>query len=194
MFGFECFFQNHFDQLMVNSLNEQMQYHYNQRVFVWEMIEQEEEGVPGNSLHFYDNKLAVDHLMSKPKGLFHVIDDSSKGRHTYHYITDALKKTDSVYVKRVNDQDFSVSHYTGKLTYDSRDIPEKNRDFLPPELLETLRSSNEEIIKISFTNKLSKTGNLTMSDGENHPISEKTTKKGKWGAALMGGICFSYLK
>lgn len=40
MFGFECFHRNRTEQLMINSLNEQIQYHYNQRMFVWEMIEQ----------------------------------------------------------------------------------------------------------------------------------------------------------
>lgn len=40
MFGFECFHRNRTEQLMINSLNEQIQYHYNQRMFVWEMLEQ----------------------------------------------------------------------------------------------------------------------------------------------------------
>lgn len=39
MFGFECFHRNGLEQLMINTLNEQMQYHYNQRIFVNEMIE-----------------------------------------------------------------------------------------------------------------------------------------------------------
>lgn len=40
MFGFECFHKNRTEQLMINSLNEQIQYHYSQRMFVWEMMEQ----------------------------------------------------------------------------------------------------------------------------------------------------------
>lgn len=43
MFGFECFHRNRTEQLMINSLNEQIQYHYNQRMFVWEMMEQVNE-------------------------------------------------------------------------------------------------------------------------------------------------------
>lgn len=68
LFGFECNPRNYFEQLIANSLNEQMQYHFNQRCFVWEMIEQEEEQVPVTKLQFYDNKVAVDHLMNNPKG------------------------------------------------------------------------------------------------------------------------------
>jgi len=37
--GFECFAQeNTLDQFLVNMTNEQMQFFYNQRVFIWEMV------------------------------------------------------------------------------------------------------------------------------------------------------------
>lgn len=48
---------------------------------------QEEEEVPVTSLHYYDNKLAVDHLMSKPHGLFYLIDDATRGRQSQEFIT-----------------------------------------------------------------------------------------------------------
>lgn len=41
MFGFECFKRNGIEQLMVNTLNEQMQYHYNQITFANAAYEQE---------------------------------------------------------------------------------------------------------------------------------------------------------
>lgn len=31
--------------------------------------------------------------------------------------------------------EFSVAHYTGKVTYDASEMPEKNKDFVPPEVL-----------------------------------------------------------
>lgn len=43
--------------------------------------------MPVTSLHYYDNKSAVDQLMSKPLGLFYLIDDATRGRHTQEYIT-----------------------------------------------------------------------------------------------------------
>lgn len=116
LFGFECQARNGFEQLIVNSLNEQMQYHFNQRSFVWEMVEQEEEHIPVTKLQFYDNKIAVDHLMNNPKGLFHVIDDASRGTDSYEYITDALNNRKSPYVQRYSAHEFTVAHYTGKLS------------------------------------------------------------------------------
>lgn len=186
LFGFECQARNGFEQLITNSLNEQMQYHFNQRSFVWEMIEQEEEHVPVTKLHFYDNKIAVDHLMNNPKGLFHVIDDASRGQDSYECITDTLNNRKSPYVQRFSAYEFTVAHYTGKVTYDARSLIEKNRDFLPPEMMETMRSSSEFIVKTSFTNPLTKTGNLTMA--MNVDQSEPTAvgrRRSKWGAALI---------
>lgn len=37
-FGFECFSVNRLEQLLVNTMNEQLQYYYNQRIFAWEMV------------------------------------------------------------------------------------------------------------------------------------------------------------
>lgn len=37
-FGLECFSVNRLEQLLVNTINEQMQYYYNQKVFTWEMV------------------------------------------------------------------------------------------------------------------------------------------------------------
>lgn len=186
LFGFECNQRNHFNQLIINSLNEQMQYHFNQRMFVWEMVEQEEEHVPVTKLKYYDNKIAVDHLMNNPKGLFHVLDDASRGQFNYEYITESLSNRKSPFVQRFSAHEFTIAHYTGKVNYDARDLIEKNRDFLPPEMMETLRTSLEHIIKICFTNPLTKSGNLTMA--MNSDTGEAKTagrRSSKWGAALI---------
>lgn len=52
-FGFECFHLNNLDQLYVNCLNEQLQYHYNQRMFAWEMVS--EGGLPKKSVEIEYN-------------------------------------------------------------------------------------------------------------------------------------------
>lgn len=187
LFGFECNQRNYFDQLVVNCLNEQMQYHFNQRSFVWEMLEQEEEHVPVTKLQFYDNKIAVDHLMNSPKGLFHVIDDACRGDYAHDYITDSISNRKSPYVQRFSAFEFTIAHYTGKVNYDARDLIEKNRDFIPPEMLETLRGSNEYLVKLCFTNSLSKTGNLTMALDSEQPEPNASGRRGsKWGKALIG--------
>lgn len=85
------------------------------------------------------------------------------------------------------DTSLVVAHYTGKVTYDVRAMPAKNRDFLPPEMIETLRQSSDNGVKLMFTNQLSKSGNLTAPSppcGATRPPKEGP-KKTRWGAALV---------
>lgn len=182
MFGFECFRRNRLEQFFVNCLNEQMQYYYNQRVFIWEMIEQEEEQIPAiTDFHFYDNKLAVDQIMSKPYGLLNLMDDATRSRNDHEHLTHVISTKKMQYVLRASNNEFSVAHYTGKINYDARDIPEKNREFVPPEMVETMRNSTNEMVKVMFTNPLSKTGTLTLA----YDAPAEPTKRGKWAGALV---------
>lgn len=89
-FGFECLPRNRIDQLMINSLNEQLQYHYNQRMFAWELLELEEEQIPHSVYKYHNNRSTVDHLMSKPHGLFFYLDDATRDRMNYEFITGNL--------------------------------------------------------------------------------------------------------
>ncbi|KAG8258536.1 Myosin-IIIa [Homalodisca vitripennis] len=184
MFGFECYPKNSLEQLFVNTVNEQLQYHYNQRVFAWEMQEQIEEGIPLQSLQYYDNKPTIDELMTKPDGLLYIIDESNKNSQGASFIVEKLQSSPKgPRVKMSSSKEFSVAHYTGKIAYDLQDIPSKNRDFLPPEMIETMRLSNDNVLKQLFTNQLSKSGNLTIHSDQSAPVA--TGKKKRWGQALV---------
>lgn len=186
MFGFECYQKNEMEQLFVNTLNEQLQYSYNQKVFVWEMQEQEEEEVPITPLQYYDNKPTIDELLNKPDGLMYIIDDATRSKEDgAEYIIQTITNSPKgPRIKMSNSKDFCVAHYTGKVTYETRNIPRKNRDFLPPEMIETLRSSHNGIIKQLFSNQLTRSGNLTLTSDQN--VLAATGKKKRWGAALVG--------
>lgn len=60
----------------------------------------------------------------------------------------------------------------------------KNQDFLPPEMIETMRASTNMTVQQLFRNKLTKTGNLTVSPGQSKVTlvrskSEKETENTK---------------
>ncbi|XP_030383362.1 neither inactivation nor afterpotential protein C [Scaptodrosophila lebanonensis] len=162
MYGFECFHHNGLEQLMINTLNEQMQYHYNQRIFISEMLEMEAEDIDSINLNFYDNKTALDNLLTKPDGLFYIIDDASRSCQDQDLIMDRVAEKHSQFVKKHTATELSVAHYTGRIIYDTRAFTDINRDFVPPEMIETFRSSLDESIMLMFTNQLTKAGNLTM--------------------------------
>lgn len=146
--------------------------------------EEEEEDVSISRLHFYNNKEMLSQLMGKNNGIFYIIDEASRqlqnGRHIIGRIEERNR---GIYVKAVNSHEFTITHYTGKLTYDANEIIVKNRDFLPPEIIDAMRSSSCDIIKQIFTNKLTRSGNL-ITVHENCIASEKTLKN-KWGALVQ---------
>ncbi|XP_025074650.1 neither inactivation nor afterpotential protein C [Pogonomyrmex barbatus] len=183
-FGFECFSINKLEQLLVNTVNEQMQYYYNQRVFAWEMQEQEEEDIPIRRFHFYDNKEAIDQLMNKEDGLFRIIDDASRQLQDAQYILERIKEHKrGIYLKPVSSHEFTVAHYTGRLIYDASEIAIKNRDFVPPEMIGTMRFSSHDAVKQMFTNKLTKAGSLTIV--LDNCLAAKKTSKTKWSALMQ---------
>ncbi|XP_046961728.1 neither inactivation nor afterpotential protein C isoform X1 [Vanessa cardui] len=167
MFGFECYHRNRLEQLIVNTTNEQIQFLYNQRMFVWEMQEAAEEEIQTTTLRFYDNKNSVDQLMGKPLGIFHILDEASRASSGHELIMSTIKtKCKGPYVKISGNHEFSVAHYTGKVNYDAREMADKNRDFLPPEMIETMRASTNLNLQQLFKNKLTKSGNLTAASNQ----------------------------
>lgn len=79
---------------------------------------------------------------------------------------------DSLYFTLVADSNFSL-------------IVLNYFEFLEYRQVETLRLSKNEIVKVMFTNQLSKTGNLTVAYDQPTPMKNIADQKSKWGAALM---------
>ncbi|XP_072936973.1 neither inactivation nor afterpotential protein C-like [Epargyreus clarus] len=177
MFGFECFAENRLEQLIVNTTNEQMQFLYNQRTFVWEEEEEREQGITIEAFRFYDNKNSVDQLISRPRGLFYILDEASRAEGGYGFIMSNLKsQPKGPYIKLTGDYEFCIAHYTGKVNYDAREMADKNRDFLSPEIIENMRASSDVTLQHLFKNKLTKSGNLTISTSQLMPEGSKGEK------------------
>lgn len=84
-----------------------------------------------------------------------------------------------------DEHEFSIAHCTGEVSYDARDMAGKNQDFLSPQMVDTMRSSSDTVVKYLFTKQLSRTGNLIMSAEACGAIA--STNKERWGAALIAG-------
>ena len=79
IFGFENFENNSFEQLCINTANEQLQQYFNQHIFTWELEELAREGIKtGVQVEFVDNSEQVALLLAKPRGIFAVLDEEAK--------------------------------------------------------------------------------------------------------------------
>jgi len=101
-------------------------------------------------------------------------------------IIDALEiNPKEPYIHVASSKSFSVAHYSGTVSYQLKDVLEKNRDFLAPEVVETMRMSKDNVIKDLFSNRLTKSGNLTVCRDKTLMVKNKNSKISRWGAALM---------
>lgn len=164
IFGFENFARNSFEQLCINIANEQIQYYFNQHIFTWEQQEYMAEGVPVDLVEFSDNRPVLDMLLSRPMGMLALLDEESRfprasDRSLIEKFHSNIKS--KYYVRPKSDAIcFAVHHFAGRVVYQADGFLEKNRNFLPPEVVQLMRQSQYDIIRFLFQCPITKTGNL----------------------------------
>ena len=52
-------------------------YYFNQHIFAWEMKEMADEGIKGKGVEFVDNKPVLEMFLSRPVGLYALLDEES---------------------------------------------------------------------------------------------------------------------
>ncbi|KAJ8735502.1 hypothetical protein PYW07_007122 [Mythimna separata] len=164
IFGFENFNKNSFEQLCINIANEQIQYYFNQHIFTWEQQEYMAEGVPVDLVEFSDNRPVLDMLLSRPMGMLALLDEESRfPRSTDRTLIEKFHSNikSKYYVRPKSDATcFAVHHFAGRVVYQADGFLEKNRNFLPPEVVQLMRQSQYDIIRFLFQCPITKTGNL----------------------------------
>ncbi|XP_052758788.1 myosin-IIIb-like isoform X2 [Galleria mellonella] len=164
IFGFENFAKNSFEQLCINIANEQIQYYFNQHIFTWEQQEYMAEGVPVDLVEFSDNRPVLDMLLSRPIGLLALLDEESRfPRATDRSLIEKFHNNvkSKYYVRPKSDAVcFAIHHFAGRVVYQADGFLEKNRNFLPPEVVQLMRQSQYDIIRFLFQCPITKTGNL----------------------------------
>ncbi|CAH0724788.1 unnamed protein product, partial [Brenthis ino] len=164
IFGFENFARNSFEQLCINIANEQIQYYFNQHIFTWEQQEYMAEGIPVDLVEFSDNRPVLDMLLSRPMGLLALLDEESRfPRSSDRSLIEKFHRNikSKYYVRPKSDAVcFAIHHFAGRVVYQADGFLEKNRNFLPPEVIQLMRQSQHDIIRFLFQCPITKTGNL----------------------------------
>ncbi|CAF1307085.1 unnamed protein product, partial [Adineta ricciae] len=186
LFGFETFDYNSYEQLCINIANEQLQYFFRQHTFAWEMKEYENEGVittnNSTNLDFPNNRAILDMCLSKPIGLLALLDEESRfpqsteftlldkwreNLESPHFI--ANTPSSSLSRKSLKSQKklsldrqplFAIRHYAGSIEYTAKDFLEKNRDYVPMEIIDLLLQSDDHLVNLLFRSRLRKTGSV----------------------------------
>ncbi|XP_065570322.1 neither inactivation nor afterpotential protein C-like [Artemia franciscana] len=164
LFGFECAETNSYEQLIINITNEQLAFHFNQSIFSWEMQDCKQEDIDSTGYTFFDNRPILDLLLMKPEGVLAFLDEECKATGDKSMFLGSLNQfLRSKYLEVKSDTEFTVAHYTGKVTYTTDDFIVKNRDFIPQEIIELLRFSGNAVISTVFKTKVTKTGHVTTA-------------------------------
>ncbi|EOD24030.1 hypothetical protein EMIHUDRAFT_450657 [Emiliania huxleyi CCMP1516] len=160
IFGFECFPTNSLEQLCINFANEKLQKMFTQAVFESVLSEYQKEGIDVGDITYEDNKLLVE-LIDKPAtGILSLLAEEC----FFPSGSDAswLQKIKSQHARHANFSEerldrtaFTISHYPGKVTYQSTGFLEKNKDPLSQDLVVLMQFSDDDFVKTLFEEKQS---------------------------------------
>ncbi|XP_044311862.1 unconventional myosin-IXb isoform X2 [Varanus komodoensis] len=152
IFGFEDFKTNSFEQFCINYANEQLQYYFNQHIFKLEQEEYQSEGITWHNIDYTDNVGCIHLISKKPTGLFYLLDEESNfPRATGQTLLAKFKQQheDNRFFigTPVLEPAFIIQHFAGKVKYQIQDFREKNMDYMRPDIVALLRSSDSAYVR-----------------------------------------------
>ncbi|XP_072555858.1 unconventional myosin-IXb-like isoform X4 [Paramormyrops kingsleyae] len=152
IFGFEDFKTNSFEQFCINYANEQLQYYFNQHIFKLEQEEYQAEGITWHNIDYTDNVGCIQLISKKPTGLFYLLDEESNfPRATDETLLAKFKQqhlSNKYFVPTpVMEPAFVIQHFAGHVKYHIKDFREKNTDYMRPDIVALLRSSDRAYLR-----------------------------------------------
>uniref|UniRef100_A0A182SN80 Myosin motor domain-containing protein n=1 Tax=Anopheles maculatus TaxID=74869 RepID=A0A182SN80_9DIPT len=122
------------------------------------------EGIPVDLVEFADNRPVLDMLLSRPLGLLALLDEESRfPRSTDRSLIEKFhNNVKSKFYQRPKSDAvcFAIHHFAGRVVYQADGFLEKNRNFLPAEIIQLIRQSQYDMIRFLFQCPITKTGNL----------------------------------
>ncbi|KAM4797181.1 unconventional myosin-XIX [Rhinophrynus dorsalis] len=157
VYGFESFPENNLEQLCINYANEKLQQHFVSHYLKAQQDEYAAEGLEWSFVSYQDNQSCVDLLDGSPISIFSLLNEecrlnrSSDAGQLQARLEKALSHNKCIgrdkFSKKPN---FIVSHYAGRVRYQIEDMAEKNKDPVPPELIQLLQESSDHLLQKLF--------------------------------------------
>ena len=162
IFGFECFDINRFEQLCINFANEKLQQKFTMDVFKTVQQEYESEGLNWEMIKFEDNAHILDMIEGKG-GILSLLNEECllpKGKDSAYLsklkISCSSHPAFSINLRSQNE--FIVSHYAGKVSYNVTGFLDRNKDTLPDDMCQLLINSKNKLLSNLFSYELIFTG------------------------------------
>ncbi|XP_071684841.1 protein OPAQUE1 isoform X13 [Lolium perenne] len=155
IYGFESFTYNSFEQLCINFANEKLQQHFNKHVFKMEQEEYKTEEISWSYIEFVDNQDILDLIEKKPIGIISLLDEACMlGKSTHETFAMKLFQNFRAHPRlekpKLSKTDFCLSHFAGKVLYQTDLFLDKNRDYVIGEHQNLLCSSKCSFISGLF--------------------------------------------
>ncbi|XP_060783077.1 unconventional myosin-IXb isoform X2 [Neoarius graeffei] len=152
IFGFEDFQTNSFEQFCINYANEQLQNYFNQHIFLLEQEEYVSEGISWTSVSYTDNVGCINLISKKPTGLLYLLDEeSSLPPASDSTLLEKFKRqhhNNPFFVPTpILEPAFIIQHYAGKVKYQVQDFRAKNTDYMRPDIVALLQSSERGYLR-----------------------------------------------
>uniref|UniRef100_A0A8R7QUP5 Myosin-J heavy chain n=1 Tax=Triticum urartu TaxID=4572 RepID=A0A8R7QUP5_TRIUA len=156
IYGFESFKHNSFEQFCINFANEKLQQHFNEHVFKMEQEEYKSEKINWSYIEFIDNQDMLDLIEKKPIGIIALLDEACMFPKSTHatFASKMFRNLSShprLEKTKFSETDFTISHYAGKVTYQTDSFLEKNRDYIVAEHCNLLSSSRCSLVSGLFS-------------------------------------------
>eukprot|EP01133_Synstelium_polycarpum_P013441 gene13441-15840_t len=153
IYGFESFEVNGFEQFCINYANEKLQQVFNQHVFKEEQQEYIKEKIDWSYIDFNDNQDTLDLIEKRPMCVLSLLDEESMfPKATAQTFATKLYSKLSAAPKfekpRFSSTAFTINHYAGKVTYETDQFLDKNKDFMIPEQILVLQKASFGFIKV----------------------------------------------
>ncbi|KIV90926.1 hypothetical protein PV10_05527 [Exophiala mesophila] len=201
IYGFEHFAKNSFEQFCINYANEKLQQEFNQHVFKLEQEEYMREQIDWKFIDFSDNQPCID-LIEGKLGILSLLDEESRlpMGSDEHFVTKlhqhfAADKQKFYRKPRFGKSAFTVCHYALDVTYESDGFIDKNRDTVPDEQMEVLKSSSNtfliEVLNVATAvreKESLQTSSKTVAPGGGRRVGVAVNRK-----PTLGGIFKSSL-
>eukprot|EP00977_Amphora_coffeiformis_P012271 scaffold3034_cov173-Amphora_coffeaeformis.AAC.7 len=153
IFGFESFETNSLEQLCINYCNEALQQQFNRFVFTLEQQEYQKEGIDWSFIEFPDNQDVLDLIDKRHDGILSILDEQCRlsrctDKSFALTVYEKCRSHPRFVVSKHHEAQlcFAVQHYAGLVDYDSAGFIEKNKDELPRETTELLKSSSHPFV------------------------------------------------